>query len=144
MGGFWGPERLFWRTHGVYSTAAGYAGGHVSHPSYEDVCSGMTGTHRGGSRGVRSRRDIRRKTYSRCSGRTTIQLRGRWRDTALVINIGRPYFYPDSAQHKAAVASKLLYQRALSDTGQGIIVTEIAPPVEFFYAESYHQQYLRK
>jgi peptide-methionine (S)-S-oxide reductase len=55
-----------------------------------------------------------------------------------------PIFYPDSVQHKAAVASKLLYQRALSDTGQGIIVTEIAPLMEFFYAESYHQQYLRK
>jgi peptide-methionine (S)-S-oxide reductase len=143
MGCFWGAERRFWETAGVYSTAAGYAGGETPHATYEQVCSGVTGH----TEVVLVVFDPAKISYEELlaifweSHNPTQGMRqGNDRGTQY-----RSAIYTFSDKQEAAARSSLLaYQCELTAGGHGEITTEIAPFGEFFYAEEYHQQYLAK
>ena len=143
MGCFWGVERLFWRLPGVVSTSVGYAGGSTRDPSYKQVCSGLTGH----AEVVRVEFDPAVISYQRL-------LQAFWEshDPTQGMrqgnDIGTQYrsviFASDAAQLAEAQASLQAYQVALTAAGHGPITTQIAMAPEYFLAEEYHQQYLRK
>ncbi len=143
MGCFWGAERLFWELEGVYSTAAGYAGGLTANPSYEDVCSGQTGH----TEVVRVFYDPQVISYQ-----ALLQAFWESHDPTQGMAQGndhgtqyRSAIYTTSAEQQAqAEASQATYQDALSAKGLKNITTEIKHLDSFFYAEEYHQQYLHK
>ena len=143
MGCFWGAERLFWQTKGVYSTAVGYAGGETKNPTYEEVCSGLT-NH---SEVVLVVFDPKAISYEQLlkvfwEGHDPTQgmRQGNDRGTQYRSTI---YAYGDE-QLAAARKSKEMFQPALTKKGYGPITTEIRSGPEFYYAEDYHQQYLGK
>jgi peptide-methionine (S)-S-oxide reductase len=143
LGCFWGAEKLFWETPGVWSTAVGYAGGYTPNPSYEEVCSGRTGH----SEVVLVVFDPAVVTYEQL-------LREFWEDHDPTQgmrqgnDVGTQYrsvvFTTDDEQQRVAEATRATFQDALTASRYGEITTEIAPLGEFFYAEPYHQQYLAK
>ena len=144
MGCFWGAERLFWALPGVYSTAAGYAGGATPNPTYPEVCSGQTGH----TEVVQVAFDPQRVSYAQL-------LRQFWEshDPTQGMrqggDIGTQYrsaiHAADERQLEQARRSLLAYQGALEAAGHGsAITTEIVPAPAFYYAEEYHQQYLAK
>lgn len=143
MGCFWGAERRFWETPGVYSTMVGYAGGYTPNPLYEEVCSGRTGH----SEVVRLLYDSSAVTYA-----ALLKLFWESHDPTQGMrqgnDIGSQYrsaiYYFNEVQGNAALSSKAHYQALLSAAGKGRITTEIIPAPEFYYAETYHQQYLAK
>jgi peptide-methionine (S)-S-oxide reductase len=143
MGCFWGAERKFWQTEGVFSTAAGYAGGFTENPTYEEVCSGRTGH----AEVVLVVFDPVRVSYEHLlrlfwEGHDPTQGMGQGND------IGTQYrsaiYTTSSAQRDAAEASRDGYQHVLTAAGYGSITTEIAELETFYYAEDYHQQYLAR
>jgi len=143
MGCFWGAERKFWETKGVYSTAVGYAGGSTPNPTYEEVCSGSTGHAEVvlvvSDPVVVSYEDLLRvfwEDHDPTQGMRQGNDVGTQYRSAL-------YCYGD-AQRKAALASRDTYQGVLRKAGFGAITTEIGDAPEFYYAEDYHQQYLAK
>ena len=143
MGCFWGAERKFWQAGGVYSTAVGYAGGSTPNPTYEEVCSGLTGH----AEVVRVVFDPKRTSFSAL-------LKIFWEDHDPTQgmrqgnDIGTQYrsaiYCASPAQREAAEASRALYQQRLAGAGFAPITTEIRDAPEFYYAEEYHQQYLAK
>jgi len=143
LGCFWGAERKFWQVKGVYSTAVGYAGGITPNPTYEEVCSGLTGH----TEAVLVVFDPKLVSFERlltvfweCHDPTQGMRQGG--DTGTQY---RSAIYGRSdAQLAAARSSRDAYQPKLAAAGYGLITTEIAPAGEFFYAEDYHQQYLAK
>jgi peptide-methionine (S)-S-oxide reductase len=143
LGCFWGAERRFWTTSGVFTTAVGYAGGITANPTYEEVCSGLTGH----AEVVLVMFDPRIADYE-----TLLQVFWESHDPTQGMRQGndvgtqyRSLIGVDSqAQRRLAVASRDAYQRALSAAGYGRITTEIVDALEFYYAEAYHQQYLAK
>ncbi|MGH3936644.1 MAG: peptide-methionine (S)-S-oxide reductase MsrA [Pseudonocardiaceae bacterium] len=143
MGCFWGAERIFWRTPGVYSTAVGYAGGHTPNPSYEEVCSGRTGH----TEVVLVVFDPAQISYAELlrvfwEGHDTTQGMRQGNDRGTQY---RSAVYTTNAEQAAEVEpSRSTYQQALTTAGRGQITTEIAPLRDFYYAEDYHQQYLQK
>ena len=143
LGCFWGAERLFWQAGGVYSTAVGYAGGFTPNPTYEEVCSGLTG-HAEVVRVVFDPAAITYETLLRLfwEGHDPTQGMRQGNDTGTQYRSAL-YAYGEG-QLRAALASKEAYQRALSKAGHGAITTEIRLAPEFYYAEDYHQQYLAK
>ncbi len=143
MGCFWGAERLFWQAEGVWTTAVGYAGGYTPNPTYEEVCSGLTGH----AEVVLVVFDPRRTSYDALlrvfwEGHDPTQGMRQGNDVGTQYR-SAVYWYTD-AQRQAAEASRAAYQRALAAAGHGEITTEIAPARDFYYAEAYHQQYLAK
>ena len=143
MGCFWGEERVFWQAGGVYSTSVGYAGGFTPNPTYEEVCSGMTGH----TEAVRVVFDPAAISYDRLlrlfwEGHDPTQGMRQGNDVGSQYR-SAIYTYGD-AQLKAALVSKDAYQRALGKAGYKAITTEIRPAPDFNYAEDYHQQYLAK
>jgi peptide-methionine (S)-S-oxide reductase len=143
MGCFWGEERVFWQAGSVYSTSVGYAGGFTPNPTYEEVCSGLTG-HTEVVRVVFDPKAASYETLLRLfwEGHNPTQGMRQGNDVGSQYR-SAIYAYGD-AQLKAALASKDAYQRALSKAGYKAITTEILPAPEFYYAEDYHQQYLAK
>jgi peptide-methionine (S)-S-oxide reductase len=143
LGCFWGAERLFWKFEGVYTTAVGYAGGHTPNPTYEEVCSGLTGH----SEVVRVVFDPARTSYATLL-RTFWESHDPTQGMRQGNDVGTQYrsgiYTYSEAQRGAALASREAYQKALSAGGFGEITTEILPAPEFYYAEAYHQQYLAK
>jgi peptide-methionine (S)-S-oxide reductase len=144
MGCFWGAERLFWELPGVHSTAAGYAGGFTPNPTYQEVCTGMTGH----TEVVRVVFDPQQLSYGELL-RTFWESHDPTQGMRQGDDVGTQYrsaiFAVGDAQLRAAQQSRLAYQRALDAAGHGRpITTEISPAPEFFYAEDYHQQYLAK
>jgi peptide-methionine (S)-S-oxide reductase len=143
MGCFWGAERLFWQTEGVYSTAVGYAAGDTPDPSYEAVCSGTTGH----AEVVRVIFDPQVVAYARLlklfwEGHNPTQGMRQGNDTGSQYRSG---IYTYSVQQKAAAEqTRQLYQEQLLAKGFAAITSEILDAPEFFYAEAYHQQYLAK
>jgi peptide-methionine (S)-S-oxide reductase len=143
MGCFWGAERGFWEAPGVYTTAAGYAGGSTPNPTYEEVCSGRTGHTEAVLVAYRpdeiSYEDLLKLFWE---GHNPTQGMRQGND------VGSQYrsavYTTSDAQREAAIASRDRYQERLGDAGYGEITTEIADAPEFFYAEDYHQQYLAK
>lgn len=143
MGCFWGAERMFWQTPGVYSTAVGYQGGFTPNATYEEVCSGRTGH----TEVVLVAYDPSRASYERLlrvfwEGHDPTQGMRQGND------VGTQYrsaiYTANPAQNAAAVASKDRYAQVLLEAGYGPITTEIESAPPFFYAEEYHQQYLAK
>lgn len=143
MGCFWGAERIFWETPGVFSTAAGYAGGYTPNPTYEEVCSGQTG-HTEVVRVIFDPEQVAYeallKLFWESHDPTQGMRQGNDRGTQY-----RSAIYTSSAiQLAAADLSRQAYGKKLSDAGYGEITTEIRPATYFYYAEGYHQQYLAK
>jgi peptide-methionine (S)-S-oxide reductase len=143
MGCFWGPERRFWQMEGVYSTAVGYAGGYTPNPTYEEVCSGLTG-----------HAEVVLLVFEPAAVSYEALLASFWeahdptQGMRQGADVGTQYrsaiYYFGDEQRRAAEASRDMYQRALSAAGYGAITTEIREAPPFYYAEEYHQQYLAK
>jgi peptide-methionine (S)-S-oxide reductase len=143
MGCFWGAERKFWQTRGVYATAVGYAGGPTPNPSYEEVCSGLTGHNEV----VLVIYDPREVSYEQLlsvfwESHDPTQGMRQGNDAGTQYRSGIYAF--DAAQKAAAEASKAAYAPRLAAAGHGPITTEIVDAPAFYYAEDYHQQYLGK
>ena len=143
LGCFWGAERKFWQTPGVYSTAVGYAGGYTPNPTYEEVCSARTG-HNEVVRVIFDPQMISYegllKIFWEAHDPTQGMRQGNDRGTQYRSGI----YTCNALQQSAAETSKISYQEALQKSGLGNITTEIIPAPEFYYAEDYHQQYLAK
>lgn len=143
MGCFWGAEKKFWSLEGVYSTAVGYSGGITPNPTYEETCTGLTGHNEV----VLVVYDPRKISYNdllilfwESHDPTQGMRQGNDQGTQYRSGI---YFYSEE-QRKLALASAEAYQKQLENSGLGKITTEINPANEFYYAETYHQQYLAK
>jgi peptide-methionine (S)-S-oxide reductase len=143
LGCFWGAERCFWQLRGVYSTAVGYAGGYTPNPSYQEVCSGMTGHNEV----VRVVYDPGMVSYAKLltvfwESHDPTQGMRQGNDVGTQYRSGI-YTYT-SEQKSQALVARDQYQRSLHEAGYGSITTEIVDAPEFYYAEAYHQQYLAK
>lgn len=143
MGCFWGAERKFWQLPKVHSTAVGYSAGHTPNPSYEEVCSGLTGHNEV----VLVIYDPKVVDYAALlkvfwESHNPTQGMRQGNDTGTQYRSGIYTF--DAAQQNAAEASRDAYQRELTQAGHGTITTEIVSAGPFYYAEAYHQQYLDK
>jgi len=143
MGCFWGAERLFWTTPGVYTTAVGYAGGYTPNPTYHEGCSGLTG-----------HAEVVRVVFDPAAISYTALLALFWENHDPTQgmrqgnDVGTQYrsaiYYYDDQQRLAAERSRDRYQKELAAAGYGPITTEISAAPEFYYAEDDHQQYLAK
>jgi peptide-methionine (S)-S-oxide reductase len=143
LGCFWGAERVFWQAPGVYTTAAGYAGGYTPNASYEEVCSGQTGH----AEVVLVVFDPKQTSYDellRLFWENHDPTQGMRQGNDMGTQYRSAIYYENDEQREAAERSKQLFQHELSDAGYGEITTEIVPAGPFFYAEPYHQQYLAK
>jgi peptide-methionine (S)-S-oxide reductase len=143
MGCFWGAEKIFWETPGVYTTAVGYAGGFTPNPTYEEVCSGRTGHTEAvlvAFHVAEASFDDMLKLFWEGHDPTQGMRQGN--------DVGSQYrsaiLWHGDAQRQAAEASREAYQQTLTQAGYGEITTEIAETGPFYYAEDYHQQYLAK
>lgn len=143
MGCFWGAERRFWQTGGVWSTQVGYAGGHTPHPTYDEVCTGRT-DH---AEVVRVIFDPHKVSYAELL-RVFFENHDPTQGMKQGADVGTPYrsvlFVYSPAQRAAAERTLANYQAQLSAAGHGPITTELHDAPEFYYAEAYHQQYLHK
>ena len=143
MGCFWGAERKFWQVDGVYTTAAGYAGGFTPNPTYEEVCTGGTG-----------HAEVVRVVFDPSKVALEDLLRLFWEshDPTQKMrqgnDIGTQYrsavYYSVPSQREAIESTRDAYADVLAKAGYGPITTEIAPESTFYFAEDYHQQYLNK
>ena len=143
MGCFWGAERRFWQQSGVYSTAAGYAGGHTPNPTYEEVCSGLTGH----TEVVLVVFDPQVTSYAallKVFWEAHNPTQGMRQGNDSGSQYRSAIYCHGSDQLSAALASQEAFQQALTAAGLGPITTEIAAAPAFYYAEAYHQQYLAK
>ncbi|MGG6266345.1 peptide-methionine (S)-S-oxide reductase MsrA [Leptolyngbya sp. AN03gr2] len=143
LGCFWGAERKFWQQDGVYSTAVGYAAGSTPNPTYQEVCSGMTGHNEV----VLVAYDPKVISYEKLlkvfwESHDPTQGMRQGNDVGTQYRSGI-YIYNDE-QRQAAEASLKMYQEELAKAGYKPITTEILDAPEFYYAEDYHQQYLAK
>ncbi len=143
MGCFWGAERIFWQTPGVYSTAAGYAGGTTPHPSYEETCTGRTG-HTEAVQVVFDPAVVSYDDLLRVFWESHDPTQGMRQGNDVGTQYRSAVFTTTPEQQAAAEASRGRFQPALASNGYGEISTEIAPLSTFYYAEDYHQQYLHK
>lgn len=143
LGCFWGAERKFWQLQGVFVTAVGYAGGVTPNPTYEEVCSGLTGHN-----------EVVLVVYDPAQVSTEQVLATFWEshDPTQGMrqgnDVGTQYrsgiYSSNEAQRAAAEASKAAYGQALAAKGYGPVTTEIVAAPAFYFAEDYHQQYLAK
>ncbi|MGH8498711.1 MAG: peptide-methionine (S)-S-oxide reductase MsrA [Methylococcales bacterium] len=143
LGCFWGAERKFWEISGVYSTSVGYAGGFTPNPTYEEVCSGMTGhaevvqvLFMPDRVEYRKLLEVFWESHNPTQGMRQGNDRGTQYRSAI-------YTFGEE-QLKMALESRHAYQKKLSDAGFPAITTEVLAAPAFFYAEDYHQQYLAK
>jgi peptide-methionine (S)-S-oxide reductase len=143
MGCFWGAEKGFWQLPGVYSTAVGYAGGFTPNPTYEEVCSGMTG-HNEVVRVVYDPAKIDYQALLRVFWEGHDPTQGMRQGNDVGTQYRSAIYTFDEAQWVAASASRDDYQHALQQTTGAPITTEIVSAPVFYFAEGYHQQYLAK
>src|SRR5437879_6850353 len=143
LGCFWGAGRKFWETPGVFTTAAGYAAGFTPNPSYEEVCSGLTGHNEVVLVVFDPKRvgyDVLLKVFWESHDPTQGMRQGN--------DVGTQYrsgiYATTPAQRAAAETSKAMYEKAIKAKGYGPVTTEIVEAPEFYFAEDYHQQYLAK
>ena len=143
LGCFWGAERKFWETPGVYLTAVGYAAGLTPNPRYQEVCSGQTG-HNEVVLLIYNESEISYlellKLFWQSHDPTQGMRQGNDAGTQYRSGI---YYYTDE-QQKTAEQSKTSFQQALLENNKGMITTEIIAAGDFYFAEEYHQQYLAK
>ena len=143
LGCFWGAERKFWQQPGVYTTAAGYAGGITRNPTYEEVCSGRTGH----AEVVLVVFDPAKVSYDALLARfweSHDPTQGMRQGNDVGTQYRSAIYVYSEDQRRAAEHSKEIYERALRQSGHSPITTEIKDAPPFFYAEPYHQQYLAK
>ncbi|OHV11934.1 peptide-methionine (S)-S-oxide reductase MsrA [Kushneria phosphatilytica] len=143
MGCFWGAERLFWSLPGVYATAAGYADGITPNPTYEEVCSGMTG-HAEVVRIIYDPTVIGTPELLRLFWESHDPTQGMRQGNDLGTQYRSVILTTSPAQRQLVEQSRDEYARALQASGNGTITTEIHDLETFYYAEEYHQQYLSK
>jgi peptide-methionine (S)-S-oxide reductase len=143
LGCFWGAEKLFWLTPGVYTTAVGYAGGVTPNPTYEEVCSGLTG-HTEVVLVVFDPKVVSYDALLRVFWEGHDPTQGMRQGNDVGTQYRSAVYTHDDAQQRAAEASRDMYAKALGKAGYGAVTTEIRPAPPFYYAEDYHQQYLAK
>lgn len=145
MGCFWGAERIFWRAGGVWTTLVGYQGGHTPNPTYEEVCSGMTG-HTEGVRVVFDPAKVSYEQLLKLFWESHDPTQGFRQGNDAGTQYRSAIHTHGPAQQTAAEASRDVYQKVLTASGHRDITTEILPAEgrTFFPAEGYHQQYLDK
>jgi len=143
MGCFWGAERKFWQASGIISTAVGYAGGYTPNPTYEEVCSGLTG-HTEVVLAVFDSSQVSLADMLRVFWENHDPTQGMRQGNDIGTQYRSGIYYTSDEQRDIAVATRDAYQEQLTTAGYGTITTEIAPLTEFYYAEPYHQQYLGK
>ena len=143
MGCFWGAERKFWETPGVWTTAVGYAGGYTPNATYQEVCSGMTGHNEvvlvAYETDVLSLIDVLRVFWE---NHDPTQGMRQGNDVGTQYRSG--IYVADDAQRAVAQSTRETYAARLTAAGFGEVTTEVLIHSEFFYAEDYHQQYLAK
>jgi len=143
LGCFWGAEEIFWRTPGVWSTSAGYAGGSTPHPSYEEVCSGMTGH----TEAVRVVFDPSKVAYADLV-KAFYEFHDPTQGMRQGNDVGTQYrsaiYTLSPEQEETARKLTAAYEPELTRRGYGPITTEIKPVSTYYYAEPVHQQYLAK
>jgi peptide-methionine (S)-S-oxide reductase len=143
MGCFWGAERMFWQTPGVYSTAVGYAGGFTENPTYEETCTGLTG-HAEVVLVVFDPEQVSYEALLKVFWEGHDPTQGMRQGNDRGTQYRSALYYADDAQRELAEATAKTFGDALRTAGYGAITTEIAPLQQFYYAEDYHQQYLAK
>lgn len=143
LGCFWGAERKFWQQRGVYTTAVGYAAGYTPNPTYEEVCSGLTG-HNEVVLVVFNPNEISLGKLLRVFWESHDPTQGMRQGNDRGTQYRSGIYYFTEAQRELAEQTKAEYQAALDEQNIGEITTEILPASEFYYAETYHQQYLHK
>lgn len=143
MGCFWGAERRLWQQPGVRVTAAGYAGGITPNPTYDEVCSGLTG-HTEVVRVVFDPRETSLEALLRVFWEAHDPTQGMRQGNDIGTQYRSAIYCTTAAQLARAQASAAAYAAALADAGFGPLTTEIRQNVPFYYAEAYHQQYLAK
>jgi len=143
LGCFWGAERKFWQLPGVYTTAVGYAAGLTPNPTYEEVCSGMTG-HNEVVLVVFDPEQVGYDRLLRLFWESHDPTQGMRQGNDIGTQYRSGIYVTSAEQRRSAEASRDSYQRALSAAGHGTITTEILDAPAFYYAEDYHQQYLAK
>ena len=143
LGCFWGAERKFWEAPGVHTTAVGYAAGHTPNPSYEEVCSGLTG-HNEVVRVVFDPKQIPFEEVLRIFWESHDPTQGMRQGNDVGTQYRSGIYVTSASQQEAAVASRDAYAQRLAAAGYGEITTEILEAPPFYYAEDYHQQYLAK
>lgn len=143
LGCFWGAERAFWRLDGVWVTAVGYAGGFTPNPTYQEVCSGMTGHNEV----VLVVYDPAKVSYEALL-KTFFEAHDPTQGMRQGNDIGTQYrsglYVADPAERAAAETARAAYGKALAAKGYEPITTEIVDRPPFYFAEDYHQQYLAK
>lgn len=143
LGCFWGAERIFWRTPGVFTTLVGYAGGMTPNPTYEETCTGMTG-HAEVVRVVYDPAVLGTEALLRLFFESHDPTQGMRQGNDVGTTYRSAVYTHTDAQLAAAKAVREAYQAALTGAGEGAITTEILPSSTFYPAEAYHQQYLQK
>ena len=143
MGCFWGAEKEFWQLEGVYSTAAGYAGGYTPNPTYEEVCSGRTG-HTEVVLVVFDPKVISYGGILKQFWENHDPTQGMRQGNDHGTQYRSAIYTFDEGQIEIAEATAESYGARLAAAGYGAVTTEIAPLTQFYYAEDYHQQYLAK
>jgi len=143
LGCFWGAEEVYWQKPGGWSTSVGYAGGTTSHPSYEEVCSGMTGH----TEAVRIVFDPKVVSYADLV-KTFFEVHDPTQGMRQGNDVGTQYrsaiYTTTPEQTEVAEQLTKVYAEELAQRGLGPVTTEIAPAGAYYYAEDYHQQYLAK
>ena len=143
MGCFWGAERKFWEVSGIYSTSVGYAAGGTSNPSYEEVCSGLTG-HNEVVRVVFDPATIAYEGLLKIFWENHDPSQGMQQGNDVGTQYRSGIYVYSDAQRALAESTRDAFQRGLTDAGYGEITSEILEAPKFYYAEDYHQQYLAK
>jgi len=143
LGCFWGAERLFWETDGVFTTAVGYQGGFTPNPTYEEVCSARTGH----AEAVKVVFDPAKVSYAdllKVFWENHDPTQGMQQGNDVGTQYRSAIYVTSDLQKQAAVATRDAFEQVLRGGGYGDMTTEIADAGEFWYAEDYHQQYLAK
>ena len=143
MGCFWGAERVFWETTGVLTTAVGYGGGFTRNPTYEEVCSGLTG-HNEVVLAVYAPNVVTYSEMLKLFWENHDPTQGMRQGNDLGTQYRSGIYVSTELERTLAETSRQEFQSALSAAGFGAITTEILDAGEFYYAEHYHQQYLHK
>jgi len=143
LGCFWGAERIFWQTPGVFSTAVGYAGGDAGASSYEQVCSGRTG-HAEVVLVVFDPAIVTYKQLLKVFWESHNPTQGMRQGNDVGTQYRSAIYTANEAQNSAVLETRATYQQQLSAAGHRTITTEVGAAQEFYYAEDYHQQYLAK
>ena len=143
LGCFWGAERKFWQTPGIYVTAVGYQGGYTPNPNYEEVCTGQTG-HTEVVRVVFDPKIISLEAVLKVFWEAHDPTQGMRQGGDVGTQYRSAIYTHSDSQQATAEQSRAAYQSALNAAGRGEITTETKPAGPFYFAETYHQQYLEK